>query len=73
VGRIGWGERPEAWGVGRGLGTELGEVKIGAGAVTDVHGLAQALLGVITVEDDGVEDDGDEFYNDLNNAADEGP
>jgi hypothetical protein len=41
------------------LRTELSEVEIGTGAVADVHGLAETLLGVITVEDDAVKNDGD--------------
>ena len=36
----GWGHRSEAWGVRCGLRAELSEVEIGAGAVTDIHGLA---------------------------------
>ena len=36
------------------LGAELGEVEVGTGLISHVHGLPQALLRVISVEDDTV-------------------
>lgn len=51
----------------------MGEVEIGAGAIADVHGLAKALLGVVSVEDDAVEDNGDAFENNFNQATNERP
>lgn len=71
--RVRWGERTEARGVGSGLRAQLGEVEIRAGAVTDVHGLAKTLLGVVSVEDDGVEEDGDALQDDFNEAANQRP
>jgi hypothetical protein len=47
----------------------LSEVEIGTGAVTDVHRLAETLLGVVTVEDNAVKNDGDAFQDDLDEAA----
>lgn len=63
----------EAGGVWRGLGAQLCEVEIGAGAVADVHGLAELALAVEAVEDDAVDDDCDGFYDDFDDAADERP
>ena len=61
------------WGVGRGLGFELGEVEVRACLVAGVHGLPEFVLRVEAVEDDGVNSDGDEFDNDLDDAADQTP
>ncbi len=63
----------EARGVGRGLGAELGEVEVGAGAVAEVHGFVEAALGVEAVEDDGVDGNGDDLDDDLDDGADQGP
>jgi hypothetical protein len=51
------------------LRAELCEVKIGAGAVSNVHGLSETLLRVVSVEDDSVEDNGDALENNLNETA----
>lgn len=64
-----WGEGTEAGGVRGRLGAELSEVKVGAGAVADVHGFAEALLGVVAVKDDAIEDDGDGFEDHFNETA----
>ena len=69
----GYGCFLEAGGVGRGLGAELGEVEVGARAVADVHGLVQAAFGEDAVGDDAVDGDGDDFDNDFDEGADEGP
>lgn len=66
---VGWGEGTKAGSVRCGLGAELGQVKIGTRAVADVHGFAEALLGVISVEDNAVEDDGYAFEDHFNQAA----
>lgn len=63
----------EAGGVGRGLGAQLGEVEVGAGAVAEVHGFVEAALGVEAVEDDGVDGDGDDLDGDLDDGADQRP
>lgn len=63
----------EARGVGRGLGAELGEVEVGAGAVAEIHGFVEAPLGVEAVEDDGVDGDGDDLDGDLDDGADQRP
>ena len=63
----------EARGVGRGLGAELGEVKIGAGTIADVHRLVEAALRAEPVENDGVEAYGDDLDDDFDESADEGP
>jgi hypothetical protein len=63
----------EAWGVGCGLRAELGEVEIGAGAVTHGHGLAELALGPEAVEDDAVDGDNEDFDYDFDDAAYEGP
>lgn len=51
----------------------MSKIEVGAGAVADVHGFAEALLAVVAVEDNAIEDDGYGFQDDLNDAADEGP
>lgn len=63
----------EARGVGRGLGAELGEVEVGAGAVAEVHRFVEAALGVEAVEDDGVDGDGDDLDGDFDDGADQRP
>lgn len=63
----------EAGGVGSGLAAELGEVKIGTGFVTHVHGLCEAALGVVAVKEDAVEGDGHDFDNDFDDNADQRP
>ena len=66
---VGGRERTEAWCVRGRLGAELGEIEIGAGAVADVHGFAEALFGVVSVEYYAVEDDGYAFKNYFDQAA----
>jgi hypothetical protein len=51
----------------------LGEIEIGASAITDVHGLAKTLLGIVSVEDDSVQDDCDALDYDLNQTANKRP
>lgn len=63
----------EARSVGSGLRAKLGEIEVGAGSVSDVHGLVQAALGVVSIEDDAVEQDADDLDDDLDDDADEGP
>ena len=63
----------EARGVGRGLGAQLGEVEVGAGAVAHVHGFVQAAFGENAVGDDAVDRDGDDFDNDFDEGADQRP
>lgn len=67
------GRAREARRVGGGLRAKLGEIEIGASSVSDVHGLVQAALGVVSVEDDAVEQDADDLDDDLDDDADEGP
>jgi hypothetical protein len=51
----------------------LSQVQIRTGAVTHIHGLCQAALGVVAVEDDAVERDADDLDDNLNDDADESP
>jgi hypothetical protein len=51
------------------LRAELSEVEIGTSTVTDVHGLPETLLGVVSVEDDAIEDDGDALEDDFDQTA----
>jgi len=67
--RVGRGERSEARCVRCGLRTQLSEVEIRSSAVSDVHGLSETLLRVVSVEDDTVKDDGDALEDDLNETA----
>lgn len=60
-------------GVGSGLAAELREIEIGAGTVSHIHGLEEAALGVVAVEDDAVEHDAEDLDDDLNDDADHGP
>lgn len=55
------------------LGAKLGQVKIGAGAVSQVHRLEETALGVVAVEDEAVESDGYDLDDDLDDDAHEGP
>ena len=79
---VAWGWAPaararrhgtEAGGVGRGLGAQLGEVEIGAGAVAHGHGLAELALGPEAVEDDAVDGNDKDFNYDFDDAAYECP
>lgn len=63
------GRFDESRGVRRGLGAELGEVQIGAGAVAEIHGLVEFAFGPDAVEDDAVKEEGDYFDNDFDKAA----
>lgn len=63
----------EAWSVWCGLGAELSEIEIGARSVADVHGFAELALAVETVEDNAINDDGDGFHDDFDDAADKRP
>ena len=40
---------------------ELGKVEVRTCAVSDIHGLAKALLGVVSVEYHTIQDDRDTF------------
>lgn len=64
----------ETRGIGRGLGsTQLGEVEIVPSLVAQIHGLAQTVLGVETVEDDGVDQNHKDLNDDLDDGADQHP
>jgi hypothetical protein len=63
----------EAGRVGSGLGAELSEVEIGTSAVTQIHGLEETSLGVVTVEDDAVKNDAEGLDDNLNDDADKSP
>jgi hypothetical protein len=65
--------RAETRGIGSRLGAELGEVHVGSGAITEIHGLGQASLGVVAVEDDTVQCDGDDLNDDLDDDANQSP
>lgn len=64
--------RTEAWGVGGGL-EALGEMELGAGLFTAVHGLGESSFGDEAVEDDGVDEDNEDLDDDFDNGADETP
>ncbi len=75
---VGWERRGhrgllEARGVGSGLATELGEVEIGASTVAKVHRLVEATFGVVAIEDDAVDGDGDDFDDNLDESTDKCP
>lgn len=70
---VGGGEGAEAGGVWGGLGAKLGEVQVGAGFVAVVHCLAELALGVVAVEDDAVDGNGDGLDDHFDDAADDGP
>jgi hypothetical protein len=63
----------EARSVGSRLAAELSKVKIGTGAVSHVHGLEKASLGVVAVEDDAVEENGENLDDNLDDDANHGP
>jgi hypothetical protein len=63
----------ESRGVRGGLRAQLSEVHVGPGAITEIHGLGKATLGVVAVEDDAVQSDGDDFNDNLDDDADESP
>lgn len=59
--------------IGGGLGAELRKVKIRAGTVALGHGLSELSLGPESVEDNSIDGDAEDFDDDLDDAADEGP
>jgi hypothetical protein len=63
----------EARRVGGGLRAKLSKVEVRASSVSDVHGLVQAALGVVSVKDDAIEQDADDLDDNLDDDADEGP
>lgn len=65
--------RLETGGVRCRLGLQLGEVEVATCFVADIHGFMEAALGVVAVEDDGVDGNGDDFDKDLDESADQGP
>lgn len=67
-----WGSG-ESWGVGGGLGAEVGQVKVRTGFVANVHRLAELAFGPEAVEDDGVDGDDENLDYDFDDAADESP
>ena len=52
---------------------ELCEPELGAGTVTDVHGLAELALGGDTPEGESVDTDSKELDRDFNESTDESP
>jgi hypothetical protein len=56
-----------------GMGAQLCEVEIGPGLVTKIHRLSQLALRVVTVEDNDIDADNDNFYNYLDDATHKGP
>lgn len=63
----------ESRSVGCGLTAQLGEVEVGAGAVSHVHGLEEASLRVVSVEDDAVQQNAENLDYDFDDDADQGP
>lgn len=51
----------------------MSEVQVGSGLVTEVHRLVESALGIISVEDDAVKGNADDFNDNLNDDANEGP
>jgi len=71
--RVGWGHWSEAGSVGCGLRAKLSQVEVGTSAITDIHGLPETLLGVVSVENHGIKKDRDTLENDLDKATHQGP
>jgi hypothetical protein len=69
---VGWRHWSEAGSVGCGLGAKLREVEIRTSTVTDIHGLPEALLGIVSVKDHRVKQDRDILENNFNEAAHQG-
>jgi len=59
----------KAWSVGCGLRAQLSQVEIRTSPVTNIHGLPETLLGVVSVEDNAVKQDRDALKNDFDEAA----
>ena len=59
--------------VGSRLSSKLSEVQVGSGLVAEVHRLVESALGVVSVEDDAVKRDADDFDDNFDNDANEGP
>jgi hypothetical protein len=55
------------------LSAELSKIKIRASLIAGIHRLAELPLGVVSVEYDTIDDDGESFYNDFDDAANQGP
>ena len=71
--RVRWREWTKTGSVGCGLRAKLGKVKVRTGAITNIHGLAQALLGVVSVEYNAVKNNTDAFEDNLDKRAYQGP
>lgn len=71
----GWrhGSLLESWRVGRRLSSELSEVEISAGAVTEIHRLVKLPLSPVSIEDHAVKCDDNDFNHDFDDGADQGP
>ena len=63
----------ETGGIGCRLTPELSEIKIRASFVTQIHGLGESALGVEAVKDNGVNADGKDFDDDLDESAKQRP
>lgn len=63
----------EAWSIRGRLASELSEIEIFPGFVTEVHRFGEPALRIVTIENNGVDGDGNDLYNDFNEGADECP
>ena len=71
--RWGHGSFLEAWGVGCRLAAKLGEVKVRAGAVPEIHRFVEPTFRIEAVEDNAVDGNCDYLDDDFNKGADERP
>ena len=69
----GHGSLLEAGGIGCRLTSELSKIKIRASFVTQIHGFGESALGVEAVKDNGVNADGENFDDDLDESAKQRP
>ena len=69
----GHGSLLKAGGIGCRLTSELSKIKIRASFVTQIHRFGESALGVEAVKDNGVNADGENFDDDLDESAKQRP
>jgi hypothetical protein len=70
--RVGWRHWSEVGSVKCELGAKLREVEIRTSTVTDIYGLPEALLGIVSIKDYKVKQDRDILENNFNEAVYQG-
>jgi hypothetical protein len=59
----------KSWSVWRGLHLKLSEIEIRPSTIAHSHGFSEAAFGIVAVEGDTIDNNGNNFDDYLNNAA----